>query len=148
MNRFNFPGSRQHVADSLLVLARCSKRDRIIIAGQNAPELMFALHQRGFRQAVTTSLCGLPHGQYDCAIVDWEAHSLKSLEPTLDWLRHFLASSAVLVIRADLHERGALRKIRTMLTRLDLAVEGAGRSPHRLVISARQADAVKINAAA
>jgi hypothetical protein len=148
MNRFNLPGSRQHIVDSLMELARCSKRDRVIIAGPNAPELMFALNRRGYDRVATTALCGLPRAQYHCAMVDWEKRSLKSLETTLDWLRHFLAPSAVLVIRVDPDERGAVRKLRRALTRLGLAIAVGRRAGHGLLISARRADATKIDAAA
>ena len=49
-----------------------------------APELMLGLHCRGYAGVATTATCGLPHGQYGVALVDWEGRSAKARETTLD----------------------------------------------------------------
>src|SRR5271166_470138 len=109
---------RERVIDSMVELARCSKLHRIIVAGSTAPELMFALHRRGYVRVATTATCGLPHGQYGIALVDWQGRSIKALESTLDWLVQFLGPSAVLVIWLNPPERAANRKVRSLLDRL------------------------------
>jgi hypothetical protein len=70
MNRFNCSSARERTADSLIELAHCSQRDRIIVAEPKAPEIMFELNRRGYIRVATTAMCALPRGQYDCAIVD------------------------------------------------------------------------------
>ena len=109
---------------------------------------MFALHRRGYVRVATTATCGLPQGQFDVAMVDWQGHSLKALETTLDWLVHFLASSAVLVILIDSPERTANRKLRSMLERLGFHVEVGTRCEHGFAISARRRDAAQMAVAA
>ena len=93
MNRSTpFPSGEQTIA-TMIELARCNKLHRIIVAGSMTPEHMFTLHRRGYARVATSATAGLPRGQYDVALVDWQ-HSIKALETTLDWLVHFLASSA------------------------------------------------------
>jgi hypothetical protein len=148
MNSLNSTPARERITESLVELARCSKLHRIIVAGANGPELMFALHRRGFIRVATTAACGLPQGQYDVALVDWQGRSIKALQTTLDWLVHFLASSAVLVIWIDWPERMANRKLESMLERLGFRVEVGTRCEHGLAISARRRDAAQMAVAA
>ena len=102
---------------------------------------MFELHRKGFNRVATTTDCGLPRGQYDVALVEWRLPSIKALETTLDWLVHFLAPSAVAVIRVGSREGGASRKLASMLERLGFRVEAGTRCEHGLVVSARRRDA-------
>jgi hypothetical protein len=148
MHSFKPTPVREHITESLVELARCSKLHRIIVAGSNGPELMFALHRRGYIRVATTAACGLPQGQYDVALVDWQGRSIKALETTLDWLVHFLASSAVLVIWIEQPEHAANRKLESMLERLGFRVEVGTRCEHGLAISARRRDAAQMAAAA
>src|SRR5262245_27345579 len=78
------------IVEPMIALARCSKQQRIIVAGSNSAQLMFELHRQGYMRVVTTRHSGLPCGQSDVALVDWRGHSIKALETTLDWLLHFL----------------------------------------------------------
>jgi hypothetical protein len=148
MHSFKPTPARERITESLVELARCSKLHRIIVAGSNGPELMFALHRRGYIRVATTAACGLPQGQYDVALVDWQGRSIKALETTLDWLVHFLASSAVLVIWIEQPEHAANRKLESMLERLGFRVEVGTRCEHGLAISARRRDAGQMAAAA
>jgi hypothetical protein len=148
MTKFNPDPAREQIIESMVELARCSNRHRMIVAGSKSPQLMFELHRRGYIRVATTATCGLPHGQYDAALVDWEEQSLKSLETTLDWLVHFLGSSAALVIRIDSHERAVNRRLQSMLERLGFRIEVGSRSKDGLVISARRRDAAEMSAAA
>jgi hypothetical protein len=148
MARFNSTPARERITEALAELASCSRRHRIIVAGSNGPELMFALHRRGYARVATTAACGLPQGQYDVAMVDWQGRSIKALETTLDWLVHFLASSAVLVIWIDSPECNANQKLDSMLERLGFRVEVGTRCEHGLAISARRQDAAHMAVAA
>src|SRR3981189_2968310 len=85
------PTPNESIAEALVVLARCSKQHRILVAGANGPQLMFQLYRRGYRRVATTATCGLPDGRYDVALVDWQDHSVKALATTLDWLPRLLA---------------------------------------------------------
>jgi hypothetical protein len=135
------PTPNESIVDPLVELARCSKQHRIIVAGSNGPQLMFQLYRRGYRRVATTATYGLPDGRYDVALVDWQDHSVKALATTLDWLVHFLAPSAVAVIRVGSREGGASRKLASMLERLGFRVEAGTRCEHGLVVSARRRDA-------
>jgi len=136
------------VTQTLVDLARCSRLHRIIVAGPNSPELMFELHRRGYNRVATTATCGLPRGQYHVALIDWQGHSVKALESTLDWLVHFLEPSSTLVIRIEAPERGASRKLESLLERLGFRVEVGTRCQHALAVSARRRDAAQMDIAA
>lgn len=140
--------AHERITESLVELARCSKQHRFIVAGSNSPELMLALHRRGYVRVATTTTCGLPHGQYDVALVDWQGRSIKSLETTLDWLVHYLGSPAVMVIWVDVQERAASRKLTAMLDRVGFRVEVGTRCDDGLAVSARRRDAVQMAVAA
>ena len=148
MTRISSTPSHERITESLVELARCSKHHRIIVAGSNSPELMFALHRHGYVRVATTTTCGLPHGQYDVALVDWQGRSIKSLETTLDWLVHFLGSPAVMAIWIDFQERAANRKLAAMLERVGFRVEVGTRCEQGLAVSARRRDATQIAVAA
>jgi hypothetical protein len=144
----NSTPSRERITESLVDLARCSKLHRIILAGPNSPQSMFELHRRGYVRVATTATSGLPHGQYDVALVDWQGRSIKALEATLDWLVHFLGSSAVMVIWIDPQERAANRKLAAILERLGFRIEIGTRCEHGLAVSARRRDAAQMAVAA
>jgi hypothetical protein len=148
MTRLTPIPAREHIVDSMIELARCSKQHRIIVAGSTAPELMFGLHRRGYVRVGTTATCGLPHGQYGVALVDWQGRSIKALESTLGWLVQFLASSAVLVIWLDPRERTANRKLESILERLGFHVEVGSLCEQGFAISASRRDASQMAAAA
>src|SRR5215471_12872554 len=57
------------IVEPMIELARCSKLNRIIVAGAKSAALMFELHRRGYVRVATTTNCGLPAGQYDVALV-------------------------------------------------------------------------------
>jgi hypothetical protein len=148
MTTFTPSPAREHVIDSMVELARCSKRHRIIVAGSKAPDLMLSLHCRGYGRVSTLATCGLPHGQYGVALVDWQGRSIKALETTLEWLLQFLASSAVLVIWLDSQEPATSQKLESVLDRLGFQVEVGTLCEHGLAISARRLDVPQIAVAA
>jgi hypothetical protein len=147
MNRSDFTPAGERPIDSMVELARCSQRHRIILAGANAPQHMFELHRRGYNRVATTTTCGLPRGQYDVALVDWQ-HSIKALETTLDWLVHFLAPSAVLVIRIESDDRAGNRKLTAAMERLGFQIEAGTRCKQGTAVSARRRDAAQMAVAA
>ena len=124
----------------MVELARCSKLDRIILAGSQSPHRMFELHRHGFIRVATTASCGLPHGQYDVALVDWQLPSIKALAATLDWLVHFLGPKGVLVIALDPRECPDRGKLKPMLARLGFRVEAGTRCEPGIAMSARRRD--------
>jgi hypothetical protein len=126
--------------ETMIELARCSELDRIILAGSRSPHRMFELHRRGFIRVATTASCGLPQGQYDVALVEWQLPSIKALATTLDWLVHFLGPAGVLVIALDPRECQDRGKLRSMLAKLGFRVEAGTRCGHGTAISARRLD--------
>src|SRR4051812_25598503 len=108
----------ERIVDTMIELARCSTRQRILVAGSNAPHRLFDLNRRGFSRVATTAICGLPCGQYDVALVQWQASSIKALETTLDWLVHFLAPEGVLAIWVEPCVQADHRKLVSALERL------------------------------
>jgi len=109
------------IVDSMLELARCSKQHRILVSGSHLPQVMKGLHRRGYYRVDTAASCGLPHGQYHIDLINWHGHSAKALEATLEWLVHFLASSALLVVWVD--GREANRLLQSMLESFNFQVE-------------------------
>jgi hypothetical protein len=140
--------NRERIIDSMVELARCVKSHRIIVAGAAAPELMLSLHCRRYGRVVTLATCGLPHGQYAVALIDWQGRSIKALETTLDWLVQYLASSAVLVIWLDSRERSAHRKLASILDRLGFHVEVGALCEHGFAVSASRRNATHMAVAA
>jgi hypothetical protein len=138
----------ERLVEPMLALARCSKLQRIIVAGSKSTELMFELHRRGHVREATTSNCGLPAGQYDVALVDWRQRSLKALETTLDWLVDFLRPTGVLVVWVDPQERAGNRKLRSALERHGLIVEAGATRKHGFAASAQRRDMRPISKAA
>jgi hypothetical protein len=130
----------ERIVEPMLALARCSKQQRIIVAGSKSAELMFELHRRGHVRVVTTANCGLPSGQYDIALVDWRQRSIKALETTLDWLIDFLSPTGVLVVWVDPQERAGNRTLRSTLERHGLVVEAGTIREHGSAVAAQRSD--------
>jgi hypothetical protein len=132
------------IIEPMLALARCSKLQRIIVAGSKSAELMFELHRRGHVRVATTSTCGLPAEQYDVALVDWRQRSIKALETTLDWLVDFLSPVGVLVVWVDPQEPAGNRKLRRVLDAHGLTVEAGTIREHGSAVSAHRSDVIPI----
>jgi hypothetical protein len=140
MKRPNLSPHSEFPIETMVRLARCSEGDRIILAGSRSPQRMFELHRGGFVRVATTACCGLPRGQYDVALVEWQLRSLKALAATLDWLVHFLGAEGALVIALDTRECPDHGKVMSMLARLGFRVEAGTRCEHGIAISARRLD--------
>jgi hypothetical protein len=138
----------ERIIDAMIDLARCSKRQRILVGGSKAPHRLFDLNRRGFNRVATTSICGLPCGQYDAALVEWQASSIKALESTLDWLVHFLAPEGVLAIWVEPCAHADHRKLVSALERLGFLVEAGTRCENGLALSARRRELSDIAKAA
>ena len=135
----------ERIIEPMLALARCSKLQRILVAGSKSAELMFELRRRGHVRVATTTNCGLPAGQYDVALVDWRQRSLKALETTLDWLVDFLHPTGALVVWVDPQERDGNRKLCTALERHGLIVEAGTIREHGSAVSALRRDMRRIS---
>ena len=129
--------------ETMIGLARCSALDRIILAGSQSPHRMFELHRHGFIRVATTASCGLPRGQYNVALIDWQLPSIKALAATLDWLVHFLGPEGVLVIALDTREGRDSHKLRPVLAKLGFRVEAGTRCECGVAISARRFDVAR-----
>jgi len=138
----------ERIVEPMLALARCSKLQRIVVAGSKSAALMFELHRRGHVQVATTSTCGLPAGQYDVALVDWRQRSIKALETTLDWLVDFLSPAGIVVVWVDPQEPAGNRKLYRTLEAHGLTVEAGTISEHGAAVSAHRSDVTTISKAA
>ncbi len=98
MKKITTPHANEQIIDTVIELAHCSKRQRILLAGSKAPDRLSDFHRRGFNRVMTTAICGLRRDQYDVAVVGQPGISIKALETTLDWLVHFLAPAGLLVV--------------------------------------------------
>jgi hypothetical protein len=133
------------IVEPMLALARCSKLQRIIVAGSQSAKLMFELHRRGYVRVATTENCGLPAGQYDVALVDWRQRSIKALETTLDWLVDFLSPAGDVVVWVDPQEPAGNRKLRRALQAHGLTVEAGTIREHGSAVSAHRSDMTPIS---
>src|SRR5262245_61474172 len=130
----------ERIVEPMLALARCSKLQRIIVAGSRSAELMFELHRRGHVRVATTANCGLPAGQYDVALGDWRQRSIKALATTLDWLVDFLSPGGVVVVWVDPQEPAGNRKLRRALEAHGLIVEAGTIREHGCGVAAQRHD--------
>jgi hypothetical protein len=128
----------ERIIEPMIELARCSKLDRIIVAGGKSAALMFELHRRGYVRVTTTANCGLPAGQYEVALVDWRERSIKALDTTLDWLVDFLSPAGALVVWTNPQEPAGHRKLRVMLEKHGLIVEAGIVREHGSAVSAQR----------
>jgi hypothetical protein len=140
MTKLALAPTGEEAVEPLIALARCAKRDRIVLAGPKSRSLLLELHRNGYHRVATTTNCGLPDGQFDAALVDWHEHSVRALATTLDWLVHFLTPAAVLVVRIDAREPGASRKLALLLDGLHFHIETGTRRAHAIVVAARRRD--------
>jgi hypothetical protein len=116
----------------------------VLVSGAIGKEVLIELHRRGCSRVVTTAHCGLPHGQYDVAVVGWQRQSLKALEVTLIWLVHYLGPKGVLAIWIDSNEPAANRKLRSMLDRLGFRVEAGTSCENGLAVAARRCESMPL----
>jgi hypothetical protein len=136
-------GSSDRKIDSIIRLAGCSDRQRILLAGIRRRDPAPAWRSRGYHRVATTATSRLPRGQYDVAIVEWRQHSIKALETMLDWLVYFLSPQGVLVIWIDGagDTASARRSLRPVIEQLGFQVETGKRCGNGFAISAHRFNA-------
>jgi hypothetical protein len=134
--------------EPMIALARCSKQQRIIVAGSKCVELMFDLETRGYAHVAATANCGRPAAQCDVALIDWRGRALKNLEPTLDWLVDYLSREGVLVVWADHQEPEAHERLRAALESHGFVIEKGTVHEGSSGVAARRRDAKPIPEAA
>jgi hypothetical protein len=88
-----------------------------VVVGSKSMELMLELQRRGYMLAAAAGNCGRPTGQYDVAFVDWRRRTLRSLEPTMDWLMNFLTPRAVLLVWVDAQPPAANENLRASVAK-------------------------------
>ena len=140
MSQSSLTPAGERIIEPMIELARCSKLDRIIVAGAKSAALMFELRRRGYVRVATTANCGLPAGQYDVALVDWRERSIKALDTTLDWLVDFLSPAGALVVWVDPQEPAGNRKLRSLLEKHGLVVEAGMVREHGSAVSAQRSE--------
>jgi hypothetical protein len=101
MTRSHLVLTSDRILEAMIGVARCSKQQRIIVAGSKSIELTSELYRRGFIDVASTANCGRAAGQYDVALVDWRQRTFQALETTLDWLVGFLSLGGLLVVWID-----------------------------------------------
>ena len=126
------------IIEPMIALARCSRQDRIVVAGSRGVELMLELQHRGYARAAATANCGHPAGQYDVALVDWRRRTFKTLEVALDWLVDFLSPAGVLVVWVDPQKAVANKALRLSLERRGFVIEAGTVHDCGCAVSARR----------
>jgi hypothetical protein len=124
--------------DSMIMLAQCTKQQRILVVGSKSHELMFELERRGYSYVATGANCGRPAGKYEIALVDWRRRTVRNLEPMLDWLLNFISPVGVLVVWADPHKLEARESIRSALEGHGFVIEIRTISDDGAAFSARR----------
>jgi hypothetical protein len=123
------------VIEPLIALARCSTRDHIVVAGIRSGELMFELHRRGYLHVGTTASSAVATGQYNVALIDWRARSIKTLGSMLRWLLGSLEQNGIVVVWVDSSDPFA-GKVRSVLRKCGLTVEAGAVRDNGTAISA------------
>jgi hypothetical protein len=111
------------IIEPMIELARCSKQQRIVVAGAKSVELTLELNHRGFLNVAGMANCGVPAGQYDVALVDWRRRTLLALETALDRLVKFLNPAGLLVVWVDPQKATANDALRAALERRGFVIE-------------------------
>jgi hypothetical protein len=124
-----------NVIEPLISLARCSIRDRIVVAGMRSAELMFELHRRGYLYVATTASPAVGAGEYNVALMDWRERSIKTLGSTLHWLLRSLNQDGVVVVWVDSSDPFA-GTIQSVLRKCGLTVEAGAVRDNGTVVSA------------
>jgi hypothetical protein len=109
----------------MIELARCSRQQRIVIAGAKSVELMLELKHRGYLHVAGQANCGLPAGQYDVALIDWRRRTFLALETALDRLTKFVGPAGQLVVWVDPQKAAANENLRAALERRGFVIEAA-----------------------
>lgn len=140
--------ANERIIEPMIALARCTRQDRIMVAGSKAIELMSVLQRRGYLRASATANCGHAARQYNVALVDWRQRSLQALETTLDWLVDYLSPAGVLVIWVDPQKPAANQNLRAALQRHEFRVEAETAHEYGFALSARRFEIIPISKAA
>jgi hypothetical protein len=128
----------ERILEPMIALARCSKSQRVIVAGSKSFELMFELERRGYDHVATAANCGRAAGQYEVALIDLRHRTVKSLEPTLNWLAYFLHPTGILVIWGDPQKLAARECVSAVLENHGFKIEDRTIRDDGFALSARQ----------
>ncbi len=134
--------SGEQIVGTMIELARCSPHHRIIVAGSNDANQLFHLHRRGYKRVTTMATRGLPCGQFQVALVDWQLQSIMAFAGALNGLVPFLAPESVLVVRLDTRECADHGRLRSILEKARFRVEAGTCSEGGIVVSARRDEAI------
>jgi hypothetical protein len=126
------------ILEPMIALERCSKLQRIIVAGEKSIELMFELERWGYAHVASTANCGRPAEQYEVALIDWRRRTFRSLETTLDWLVGFLRPDGVLVVWSDRQKAQAREGVNAALERRGFNIEATTVRADGSLVSARR----------
>jgi hypothetical protein len=130
------PDSQDHdFIEPLIALARCSIRDRILVIGARSAELMFELHRRGYLHVSTGANSPGTVQEYNVALVDWRGRSIKTIGPTLNWLRESLDQDGIVLIWVDGSDPQA-GKVQAVLRKCKLTIQAGAVRDHGTAISA------------
>jgi len=122
----------------MVALARCTKQQRILVAGAKCIEVAFELERRGYNHVAATANCGRAARQYDAALVDWRRRTLMALETTLDWLKDFLNPQGIVVVWTDPQKPAARNALQSALEKRGFVIESGTVQQDGFAIAARQ----------
>jgi hypothetical protein len=137
MTHSHFASAVDPIVEPMIALARCSKLQRIIVAGSKSVELASKLNRRGYVRVASTANSGRAAGQYD--VVDWRRRTFKTLETTLDWLVNFLGPEGLLAIWIDPQKPAVREDLYSRLEQRGFVIED--RAIHEYGSAFRRGDA-------
>jgi hypothetical protein len=138
MTRSHLVPTGDRILDSMINLSRCSKQQRLIVAGSKSIELTSELYRHGFLHVASTANCGRAAGQYEVALVDWRRRTFQALETTLDWLVDFLSPGGLLVVWIDPQKPTTRRSLYAGLERRGFLIEDRAVHDFGSAVSARR----------
>ncbi len=138
MTRSHLAPTGDRILEPMIALARCSKQQRIVVAGSKSIELTSELNRRGFIHVASTANCGRAAGQYDVTLVDWRRRTFQALETTLDWLVDFLKPGGLLVVWIDPQKEAVRQDLYAGLERRGFLIEDRAVHEFGSAVSARR----------
>lgn len=127
----------EQILDAMLLLARATKSQRIIVAGPNALDLYLGLLQRGFSRAATPATSRFPYGQHDVALLAGH-YTIQALQDLIDRVVPYLNTSASLSIWRGSHDLASGRTLQVELERLGFRAEAGTRCETGFIVSAQR----------
>jgi len=126
------------MVETMICLARANRAHRVIVGGQDGPDLFIELYRRGYARLTTTGSCRIPCGQFDVALMAGRRQSARELAAALGRFVHFLDAAGVLAVGLETADGAASEQLRRTLDLLGFRIEAGSRCGDGVVVAARR----------